>query len=73
MLGWPKSSFVFLRITVLVVLSCLHFIQNDCVRLYCESYHVCAFFKNLSKLANLGAAILILKMTESTHFQHIMC
>ena len=51
-----------------------NFIQNNFVRLYCDSCHVSMHLKkHLSKLANFCVAILILKMEEKKqHFQHIM-
>ena len=40
-LGWPKSSFVFFCKMALVS---FNFIQNSCVRLYCDSYHISVHF-----------------------------
>ena len=41
---------------------------NNFVRLYCDSCHISAHLKNLSKLVNFCKAILILKMKENTQY-----
>ena len=58
----------------LEVLVVFNFTQNSVVRLYSDSYPISVhFLKNLSKLVNFCAAILILEMEENTqHFWHIM-
>ena len=40
--------------------------------MYYDSCHISMHLKKLTKLVNFCAAILILKMEENTHFQHIM-
>ena len=51
-----------------------NFIQNNFVRLYCDSCHITVHLKNkTSKLVNFCVAILILRMEENTqYFQYIM-
>ena len=50
-----------------------NFIQNNFVRLYCDSCHISMHLKNFSKLVNICAAILILKMEEDRqHFHRVM-
>ena len=71
--GQPKSSFGFFHTMALVVLVAFNFIQNNCVRLYCDSCHSSTHLKTLSKSVNFYIAILILKMEENMqHFQYIM-
>ena len=52
-------------------LAVFNFIQNNFVRLYCDSCHIGVHLKKLSKLVSFCAAILILKMEENT--QHFQC
>ena len=65
-LGWPKSPFGFFRKMALAALAVFNFIQNNFVRLYCDSCHTSVQLKKPSKLVNFCVAILILNMEENT-------
>ena len=45
-LGWPKVRLVFFCVMALEVLVVFNFIQNNFVRLYCDSWHICMHLKN---------------------------
>ena len=72
--SWPKNLFSFFSVGWLQKrLVVFNLIQNNFVRLYCDSCHIFVHLKrNLSKLVNFYLAILILKMEENAHFWHIM-
>ena len=71
-----QKVFLFLFVPIRWVwqhLVVFNFIQNNFVRLYCDSCHISACFKKTSKLVNFWAAILILNLREDMqHFWHIM-
>ena len=72
-IGLAKSSFVFFCKMALISLV-FNFIQNNFVRLYCDSCHISVHLKkNLSKLVNFCVDILILKMEEKSNIFGILC
>ena len=56
-----------------LVVVIFNFTRSNFVRLHFDSCHISVHLKrNLSKLVNFCAAILILKMEDVQHFWHIM-
>ena len=67
-----KVCLVIFNAMALVALSCFH-LKQFCIVLWQLHYKCTLFKKNISKLLNFCAAILILNMEENTqHFWHIV-
>lgn len=62
-MGWPESSFGFVQTSFEITsLDCI--VYNGHIRVHLK--------RNLIKIGNFCVAILILKMEEEKHFQHIV-
>ena len=49
-----------------------NFIQNNFVRLYCDSCHISMHFKKTYQIGESLCSHFNIKMEENTHFWHIM-
>ena len=70
-IGLAKKFICFFFHKMAVVV--FYFIQNNFVRLYCDSGRISVHLKKRTKLVNFCVTILILKMEENMqHIQHVM-